>query len=191
MKFVCGIQARSTSTRLPGKTLMIIDGSPVWMFSYTTCKSVFKNVVMLVPENDLKQIESCEEHRVKYLTGDELNPLNRYVNLAFHNLDSDYVVRCTSDCAVLDRFVLQAMVKIAKSTYEFDLITNSPGCCDGHDVEIIKTSALLKLQSETDEHVTSLIRKDPRKCLIVQPKLSIDTLEDFELCKEIIEKERE
>jgi spore coat polysaccharide biosynthesis protein SpsF len=193
------IQARSTSTRLPGKIFKeLAPGVTVLDQCYQTCHSICATTI-LVPNNDLQAKEYCTAHKYPFLDGPLNNVLTRYME-AIDKLNCDYAVRITSDCPLIpvaQLFYMMAQVQ----QFKIDFCSNLP-TVDGFDIDILSFRAWHWLhknaKSDVDrEHVTSYLRApehlkefikagmsymnyvDPVSVLPTIPKLSIDTEQDL------------
>lgn len=200
------VQARSTSTRFPGKIFELIGNRQVLERVMDTCVHASKyinnmtaqtgrvcDVAIVTPTGD-RLIEQYS--RYKIIEGSESDVLSRYLKAAAE-LKSDYVVRITSDCPFVPSFTITSAVNFSIKE-RLDFVTNadpryrtSP---DGYDVEVISKRLLEWLgenakKPEHREHVTSyLVEAMPpwaKKADIIGfadfsgVKLSIDTPEDL------------
>jgi spore coat polysaccharide biosynthesis protein SpsF len=209
------IQARSTSSRFPGKiferignkqilqhVLDACDNCAAYINKYSHSHGLVCGVAIAVPENDM-----LIPHYSKYkiIEGSESDVLGRYVTAA-EQLESDYVVRITSDCPFIPPYIISKAINFGvKENYDF--ITNadprfrtSP---DGHDCEVMSRRLLVWLgenakKPEHREHVTNyLLEQMPawaKKVDIIgfadfsSIKLSVDTREDLERLTAMYEK---
>lgn len=176
-----GIQARSTSTRLPNKVTELVGGKMVIDHVIDACKNAAEyinrysytnkttvGVYVLVPRGDpLKQILSSMEERV--IEGSETDVLSRYVNLQ-KETNSQFIVRITADCPLVPPFLIFKCINVAiKNGYDYvtnagDLPETLRLTPDGYDAEVLSSRALEYLDKKADkpefrEHVTSLLRK--------------------------------
>lgn len=172
MKILIGIQARSTSRRLKGKSSMEFgDASVVGtvMLQAIRVAEWFQgsghdvSVVMLVPFDD--PLKKQFEKRYTIFEGPEDDVLLRYYQ-ACKEYDADYVVRLTGDCVWHSSHVISKCLRAALK-HDADYCSNVlvRTFMEGLDVEVIKTSWVYKLHenevSELDafdrEHVTTRI----------------------------------
>lgn len=172
------------------------------------------NVIVAIPENDVKLKEHLEEKNIPYFSGYEFNVLKRYYDCAcFLGLkDSDKIMRITGDCPFTDLEQAYYLFQIAKKKDKLDFISNCfppRRCIDGEDVEIMSFNILKWLYygggyelSESDrEHVTSYVYNNYDSLSIWHGfkiakyiskddnshiKTSIDTMEDYERVKSAI-----
>lgn len=201
------IQARSTSTRFPGKIYERIGNKPIlqhvldacynssnYINAYTGRHGIVCGVALAVPTND-DLIKPYSNHII--IQGPENDVLTRY-KMASERLNSDYIVRITSDCPFIPPFIISKAISIAVKE-KLDFLTNadprfrtSP---DGHDCEVMSRKLLDWLDTnakdeKSREHVTSYLQDNlpdwAQKADIIgftdlsQIKLSVDTREDLD-----------
>lgn len=212
MRVIIAIQARSTSSRLPGKVTKKLFNKPLlsWVLNacfdsatYITKNSYGKTrplVVLLCPKGDplLEQY-----NKIMSVEGPEEDVLTRYV-MAAKKFRADYICRITSDCPFLTGWLITNHIfKCTNASLDYlsnvdeDVRTEA----DGRDIEVFSKRALDWLDTnaktpEEREHVTVKLRRDkPRElrrghCLnrldMTDLKISIDTAEDFERAEERI-----
>lgn len=201
------IQARSTSSRFPGKIFERIGNKQILQHvldacyncaSYINARSnqhgLLCGVALAVPTNDML-IPQYNRHVI--IEGSESDVLSRYVEAA-KVLKSDFVVRITSDCPLVPPYIISKAINLACSA-NLDFVTNADPrfrtAPDGHDCEVMSKRLLEWLgenasRPEHREHVTSLlVERMPawaKKVDIIgfadfsSVKLSIDTREDLE-----------
>ncbi len=201
------IQARSTSTRFPGKIFEKIGAKQIlqhvldacynsssYINTYTNRHGILCNVALAVPFNDAL-IGQYSKHNI--IQGPEHDVLRRYA-VANEKLQSEYVVRITSDCPFIPPYIISKAINIAVSD-GLDYLTNADPryrtAPDGHDVEVLSKKLLSWLDqtatNESDrEHVTTFLQDHipswARKADIIgfadlrDVKLSVDTKEDLE-----------
>lgn len=166
MNIVTIIQARMTSTRLPGKVMMDLGGKPLLQFMLERVKKsklINKIVVAMPDEIASNPIENlCNELNIGTAKGDELDVLSRFVKAAKEH-DADVVIRLCSDCPLIDPELIDTTIQTFLDG-DFDYLNNvqKRSYPDGLDVEIFTANALYKANIEaTDpkhrEHVTTYI----------------------------------
>lgn len=170
MKITAIIQARMTSTRLPGKVLMDLNGVPMLrqVIARVDAAGTIDQIVVATTVNatDDAVAEYCEANGIHFFRGSESDVLDRYYQAARH-FGADIVVRLTADCPLLDPLVIDRVVRAFLSG-EYDYVSNTIDVSypDGLDTEVFSFPALerawreAKLTSER-EHVTSYIWKHP------------------------------
>jgi spore coat polysaccharide biosynthesis protein SpsF len=164
------IQARMGSTRLPGKVMKKLEGKSVLAHVIERVKqsNLIDEIIIAttVLDRDNIIVEEAKNCDVKFYRGSEENVLSRYYHSAKEN-NLDTVVRITSDCPLIDPFVIDEIIKTYKGeTYK--LVTNAGPNLEnrtyprGLDVEVFSFSVLEeafeKAKKEYQlEHVTPYI----------------------------------
>jgi spore coat polysaccharide biosynthesis protein SpsF (cytidylyltransferase family) len=208
-KVLIAVQARSGSTRLPGKWKILINGVSVMDRVISAVQSsanymnngrgdIHAQTCLVVPFGD--EIAKKHGHNITVFEGPEADVLRRYYDAA-NSMKCDYIVRITGDCPMLPAPVITDHVSCAVR-HEIDYLTNAREdtrlAPDGHDVEVISRKLLDWCQqnaftSDDREHVTTLIKRSPPKWADTSNfggwvddshlKLSIDTQEDVEFVR--------
>lgn len=184
---ICAIiQARMGSTRLPGKVMMDLCGSHVLEHVVSRLeRSKFIDKIIIattLDSNNQPIIDFCQKNNVSYYVGSEDDVLDRYYKTAIDNnmKDDDIVIRITSDCPLIDPFVVDKVIEEHISNNN-DYTTNVIECTypDGLDCEVFNFSVLkdtwvnANLSSQR-EHVTLYIRDNPDKFKLGNVKNDID-----------------
>jgi len=204
MKISAIIQARMTSTRLPGKVLMNIGGkSMVWhVVNRLKHSKKLDDIILAIPDtkkNDILE-KFAKDSKVKYFRGSEEDVLSRYYETA-KKFKCDVIVRITSDCPLIDPKIVDLLIEKYLSSnvdYTKALMTTFPR---GLDVEVFDFKALKKAYRKAKEpyqreHVTPYIYENTKifKVGFVSAKgnlkhpevrLVVDTKEDLKLVREI------
>lgn len=183
MKTVIGIQARSTSTRLPGKCLMRLGSRPMWVWSYDECLKTGYDTYMLLDSSDKVMISSVSMYTENIILSSE--PLYRYRYLQ-QLTKSDYVVRVTADCPLANNYIIQDMINMCTSR----LIPFMYNELDGMDVQVIDKGILHDDNLTNEEHVVDM-DKIKIKGLYHSYKmnLSVDTIIQFDYIAKLVEGE--
>ncbi len=203
------VQARMTSTRLPGKVLMPILGRPMLHYQLERMRRATRLdrivVATTVNATDDPIVAFCKAEGVDVTRGSEADVLSRYVGAA-QSFNAATVVRVTSDCPLMDPQLLDdAVARFGSPTQgavRSDYLSNmlEPSFPYGLAVEVMTSAALYAAGSEARdpqerEHVTPFIYWRPQRfkleSITMQPDLSacrwtVDTPEDFELVSRII-----
>jgi len=166
MKVVAIVQARMSSSRLPGKVLLPLAGKPVLAHvvgRLQSCKSLDDIVLATSIEHQDDAIEQwCSANRVDCFRGSLNDVLDRYYQAAKH-YKADVIVRITADCPLIDPMIVDEVVEgfLAGNFDAYSLAGEFP---DGLDCQVFAYSAieqawrLAKLPSER-EHVGPYIEK--------------------------------
>ncbi len=195
------IQARSTSTRFPGKAMALLAGHPLIRHVYDRCGVIHASRAFVIPDGDPIR-EYLRENHIQFYEGSERDVLARYYHAA-KSLDLQWVIRVTGDCPLISPAQIAIVYQMGLST-KADFITNCLNeSSDGHEVEYISVRLLEKCfneaQSDADrEHVTTWIKRNWDKLvaekftlgsyvepMAIPPKMSVDTPEDLESVKAI------
>lgn len=205
MNTVIIVQARMTSTRLPGKVLKEILGKPLleYQIERLRCIPSVDEIVIATTTNDTDQpiVDLCERLSVSYFRGSEEDVLARYYGAAVA-YKADVVVRITADCPVIDPKVCDEIISYYLEHHnEYDYVRLEK-CPRGLDTEVVSFKVLAECFKEATEqpdreHVTPFIyRRHSEQYRIKYMNFSedlshyrwtVDTSEDFKLIKNIIE----
>ena len=173
MKVLIFVQARLNSTRLPGKILYTLGQSAECSLSLIVKrlrkKWASNNISILTTVNTCDEAISdlATQLQVNSHRGEEEDVLLRYYK-ASQLIDSDLIVRITSDCPLIDPSEIERVLDSHLSLNNCDYSTNSfsgSTIVDGFDVEVFTPQALERaneyacLPSER-EHVTFFFKSD-------------------------------
>ena len=204
-----GIQARSTSVRLPRKVFELIDGTPMlthvinsvkktvyYLNGYENKKRTMVSWALLIPVGDDIRLHFSGPD-TKILEGPEYDVLTRYWMLG-EATNADFICRITSDCPMIPPYLIQKHIKLAVMN-SYDYVSNVDETVrttlDGFDCEVMSRRMLLwahenAKDKEEREHVTLAIRRHPPVWAKVGHvvghvdlsgmKISVDTFEDLE-----------
>lgn len=199
------IQARMTSTRLPGKVMMELAGRPMLWHVVERVRAAKRldSVVLAITTNadDEALASLADEMNCKYFRGDENDVLARYLGAAAEN-HLDLIVRVTSDCPLIDPSTIDSLVgSHISSGADYSSNTLQRTYPRGLDVEIFSACLLKEIdrvatQTFEREHVTPAFYKNPDRFelnnLEAPPELArpdfrlcVDTAEDFRLISKI------
>lgn len=169
VKTVLITQARSGSTRLPGKVLKEIGGKSllqIHLERLKKCKTISEIIVATtIKEEDQVIYDKAIEWGFSASRGSESDVLDRFYQ-SVKDKKADWIVRVTSDCPLIDPVLVDKVIDfVCNNNKDYGaniLVENFP---DGQDIEVFKFSALesawknAKLVSER-EHVTPYIRNN-------------------------------
>ncbi|MCA9675500.1 MAG: glycosyltransferase family protein [Myxococcales bacterium] len=142
------VQARTGSTRLPGKVLHEVAGAPVLerMLARVLAARRPTEVVLattVAPADDAIR-EVGERVDVPVVSGHPTDLLDRH-HLAARQLRADVVVKIPSDCPLIDPAAIDRVIGAFLAAPErFDYLSNlhPPTWPDGNDVEVMTFDAL-------------------------------------------------
>jgi spore coat polysaccharide biosynthesis protein SpsF len=187
MKIVTVIQARTLSTRFPGKVLKLLAGEPVLirMVERVKASKLSGNIVVATTTNkaDDEIEEICMEENINCFRGDPLDLLDRHYKTGL-KFGADAVVKIPSDCPLIDPKIIDKVISyyIANSDrYNYVSNLHPPSYPDGNDVEVIQMSTLFTAWKEANkdferEHTTPFIWERPERFRIgnVQWETGVD-----------------
>lgn len=120
MKRVIIVQARMTSTRLPGKVLMDLAGQPMLVQQLRRLKRCLlaDEIVVATTTNgaDDPVVTLADAEGVRWFRGSEHDVLSRYVGAARES-NADVIVRITADCPLIDPGVTDRVIQELQSNY--------------------------------------------------------------------------
>jgi spore coat polysaccharide biosynthesis protein SpsF len=203
MKTVVIVQARMTSTRLPGKVLKPVLGKPLLEYQLERLKRIRSadTIVIATTTNETDQpiVELCERLGIPCYRGPEDDVLARYYGAAVEQ-KAEVVVRVTSDCPVIDPDICDQVIRhYVKNRYTVDYV-RMEGFPRGLDTEVFSFQTLEKSfhgakKRPEREHVTPYIYRHPELFQVEYfnspedrsyHRWTVDTPEDFELVRRII-----
>ena len=150
MRVIAIIQARMSSTRLPGKVLMPLAGQPVLghvVERIRACQTIADVVVATSSDATDDDIEAwCKSVGVSCYRGSLNDVLDRYYQAGLLHA-ADAVVRITADCPAIDPTIVDEVVHgYLAGGYEFyGLAGEFP---DGLDCTVFAFSALARAWRE-------------------------------------------
>lgn len=204
LKVTAIIQARMSSSRLPGKVLFDLAGRPIiWHIvdRLKQCKNVGDIIVATSNlSSDDSLVKYCTDNQIKYFRGSLNNVLSRYTDL-INIYKSKYFVRVTGDCPLISPNYIDNQIRIL-DLYNADLIWlfKNVNLLEGQAVyssnllEKVKKNATSK---EDLEHVGGVyISNNPEKFRIIgidppsklvelKYRFSVDENADYEFMKYI------
>ena len=168
MKIIAVTQARSGSTRLPGKVLLPVADTTLLGLHLRRIAASERIDELIVATTtapaDAAIVELADAAGVRSFRGSEEDVLDRFYQ-AVRQHTPDYMVRLTSDCPLIDAALIDAVIDFTVSQ-QLDYASNvfDPSYPDGQDVEVFTFAALERAWTEARlaserEHVTPYIHK--------------------------------
>ncbi|MFI5219121.1 MAG: cytidylyltransferase domain-containing protein [Bacteroidia bacterium] len=198
-------QARTTSTRLPGKVLLEVNGKT--LLQHHIERLAWSNLPMYVAttvnKTDDSISEFCKNAGIDYFRGDEKNVLSRFYLCALH-FRLDVIVRVTSDCPLIDGGLISKAMQQYLAWNDMNIYYSN--CLQrtfprGFDFEIFSFSALDDAYQNAKEpydleHVTPFINHNKSEKIQLKHflndtdesrfNISVDTSGDFDRVKKLI-----
>jgi spore coat polysaccharide biosynthesis protein SpsF (cytidylyltransferase family) len=210
MRTVALIQARMGSTRLPGKVLAPLAGTPLLALVIERTAAAPGLDAIAVATSDLARDDVvaavAEEAGVDVVRGSEQDVLDRFHGGA-ERLGADVLVRITADCPLVDGELIGRVIDLrARNRLDYAAIPTGglPGIrCfpDGLDCEVFTAAALaIAWREATDpydrEHVSPLIKRDARFARayleadtdLAAERWTVDHPEDLEFVRAVVER---
>jgi spore coat polysaccharide biosynthesis protein SpsF len=202
---VAVVQARMSSTRLPGKVLLRTCGKPLLQHMIERvqrCTQIDQLVVATSSDASDDPLQAlCNSLGVPCHRGSLDDVLDRFMG-AVQSLAPGWVVRLTGDCPLIDPDVIAKVVNSAREP-GVDYASNAlnPTFPDGLDVECMRAEVLEQAWREARkpserEHVTPFIHTQPERFALRQvrhdPDLSalrwtVDEASDFVFVSQVFE----
>lgn len=200
------VQARMSSSRLPGKVLRDLGGRPVlaWLLEGLAQVGELDAVVVSTSTEDQDDpvAEFCAREQVAVHRGSLEDVAGRMLAAA-QEAGLDALVRVNGDSPLLDPALVRHGVGLFRASVA-DVVSNvypRRSFPVGQSVEVLRTGALAEahasMESEDDrEHVTPLFYREPERFRIVGfadevdssgESLAIDTAEDLEALAALVQ----
>ena len=207
-RVVAIIQARMSSTRLPGKVLLDLGGQPVlerMIERVKQAKTVSETVVATTTDSsDDPIVTLCEQLGIPVFRGSLPDVLDRYYQCA-RQFGADIIVRLTGDCPLIDPVLIDQVIdELLKQGADFSCNRLPPPYTRsypiGLDVEActfaaLETAWLAAKDKHDREHVMPYLYEVPGRFKVTQlqnevdygaMRWTLDTPEDLALLKEVI-----
>ena len=204
MKIIAITQARTGSTRFPNKIMNKIEGKTLLDIHVNRIKKAKKNNLIIIAttkkkDDDIIELEA-NNLGVHCYRGDEDDVLDRFYQAAkSHN--PDYVVRLTSDCPLIDPFLIDEIIEATiNSNVDYCSNTLIESYPDGQDVEVFSFNSLKKAWEESvlisdREHVTPYMKRNFKVLNIHsnnmkfnKVRMTVDEPNDFFVIKRLADK---
>jgi spore coat polysaccharide biosynthesis protein SpsF len=206
-RIVASIEARMTSSRLPGKVLMEASGKPMLeiMIERVKRSQMIHDLVIATTTNsdDDPIIELCNKMKVKYHRGSEPDVLKRVLD-AHRMMGSDIIVELTGDCPLMDPKVIDKTIKLfleGQPILDCAVSVQVPKRLipDGMDVEVFRFRDLEEIEKKISdpyvrEHVSPYFYQSGKYKFEslklpeawIRPyflRITLDTIDDYKLIK--------
>lgn len=202
------IQARTGSTRLPGKVMKELCGKTVLAHDIERVSQakLADEIIIATTTHDSDDVivQEAEHLGVKVFRGSEDDVLSRYY-FAAKEAGADVVARITSDCPLIDPVILDDVIRVFLDG-SYDIVTNAgndlskrtfPRGLDAEvfSFEMLETAHLKAVETYQREHVTPYIYENAKSVFYYQNDVdysryrwTLDTEEDWQLISEIYQR---
>jgi spore coat polysaccharide biosynthesis protein SpsF len=209
MKVTLVIQARTGSSRLPGKVVMSAAGAPLLQrMVERVCAARTPSEVVIATTELVVDDPICELARtagVRCVRGHATDCLDRHVTAA-RATAADIVVKIPSDCPLIDPDTVDRVISAFLAETDVDYVSNlhPPTWPDGFDVEVMTRGALETAWREATrpldrEHTTPFLWDNPERFLTrnvvwetgldysASHRLTLDYAEDFVVIRTVFD----
>lgn len=200
------VQARMTSTRLPGKVLMPVLGKPLLAYQLERlqrCEKVDQIwIATTTNATDEPVVALAAAFSIPVYRGSEADVLSRYADAA-QQAQASTIVRVTADCPLIDPGVIDQVIARFQQSDAPDYASNTLARTypRGLDVEVFSAQGLAMAHAEATEpshreHVTPFFYTQSERFRLANVesgqdwghyRWTVDTPEDFELVRRILE----
>jgi spore coat polysaccharide biosynthesis protein SpsF len=183
MKIAAIIQARMSSTRLPGKVLMDLGGETVLARVVRRLRraTLIDGIVVATTNSaaDNSVVRECRHLSVRVFRGEEHDVLDRYYHAA-QCIPAEGIVRITSDCPLIDPEITDNTIRSfleRRPDYASNALQRTYP--RGLDTEVMTREALARAWREARlsyqrAHVTPYIYENPDRFYILPVKGEVD-----------------
>jgi len=208
-RVVLTIEARMTSSRLPGKVLLPAGGKPMLQILIERVKlsKYVDDIVVATTTNEADEpiISLCKNINIKYFRGSENNVLKR-VCAAAQYANAEIIVEITGDDILQDPELIDHALTTFGDNYPIHRYVANTGAMPwGFDIKVFGASELYEINNDNPdeldrEHVSySFYRKESKgkynpyfiqyRGELNRPelRLTLDYEEDYELIKAVYE----
>ncbi len=199
------LQARMSSTRLPGKVMKPILGEPMLsrqIDRIRNCKKIDRLIVATSEDASDNAIEDfCRSRNIECFRGSLNDVLDRFYQAALKYRPS-HVLRLTGDCPLLDPLIVDGLITFYETGhYDYASNTIPHTFPDGLDAEIFSVAALARAWKEavvpySREHVTPYLYGNPQIFKLgsyrgvtdlSSYRWTVDTEKDYAFVKKVFE----
>ena len=154
MKIFAIVEARMTSSRLPGKVLLEADGKPMLEHLINRLKSIklLTGIVLATTTNQDDDVleRFSKKHEIELYRGSEDDVMMRVIEAA-ESVKADIVVEITGDCPVIDPQIVEQTIRTFKvNNADYVSNNNIKSYPDGMDTQVFWLDTLKKSASMTD-----------------------------------------
>jgi spore coat polysaccharide biosynthesis protein SpsF len=203
MRRVVVVQARMTSTRLPGKVLMDLAGAPMLereLERLARCRLADEILLALTTNADDDPLVALADRLgLRWHRGSEHDVLSRYLGAA-REAEADLVVRVTSDCPLIDPEEVDTVIEALDPQADYAanvLVRRLPRGLDAEALwrDTLERTARMATSTPAREHVTWFIHSERPDLFVTRSvarpynaadlRWTVDTPEDLELARRL------
>lgn len=168
-RIIATIEARMTSTRLPGKVLLPILNKPALlrMIERVRYSKFIDSVVVATTHNDSDDpiVAICRDNEIPYFRGSENDVLDRVLKTG-KIFQAEVLVELTGDCPLIDPDHIDTVIEnLLSGDFDYSSNIETRSFPDGFDVQAFWLKTLEKVDQLTDDpidrvHVTYYILRN-------------------------------
>lgn len=201
------VAARTSSSRLPSKALLPLQGLPMIVFLLRRVRGAKLGKVVVATTTttaDDRLAEIVLAERIPVFRGSEDDVVERYVGAA-RQFGFDVVARLTADCPFVDAELTDWCLARTAEFDRFDLATTKGRFPVGLDVEVYRAERMAALDSsgrlnaEEREHLTLHLYNNsdefavrriapPNDWAVTDRHFTVDTQADYDDARDLVEK---
>ena len=209
-KVVIVVQARMSSSRLPGKVMLPVLGKSILFRMIERLRMISRKAQIIIATTDDKNDDIIEQEawqmNIACYRGSLNNLLDRHYRAGLQ-LNADLVLKIPSDCPLIDPQIIDKVLRFYfDHAGEYDYVSNLHPATfpDGNDVEILTMDCLERTWKEARrpfelEHTTPYIWEHPGKFRIgnvtmekgsdysMSHRFTIDYEADYQFIKRVFE----
>jgi spore coat polysaccharide biosynthesis protein SpsF len=209
-KAVIVVQARMSSSRLPGKVMLPILGKSLLYRMVERLQMINHEATIIIATSNEQEddviVQEALEMNIACYRGNLNNLLDRHYQAA-KQVDATIVVKIPSDCPLIDPHIIDQVFDFYEANpSHYDYVSNLHPATfpDGNDVEIMTMPCLEKTWKQARrplelEHTTPYIWENPEKFSIgnvlwetgddysMSHRFTIDYEEDYQFVKRVFE----
>ncbi len=185
MKKIAIIQARMLSSRLRGKSLMSVNGTPLLYRVIQSVKDtgIFDEIVVAttryVADDPIESVVKAFDSNIKVIRGDSENVLKRFVQSVEGFEENDIIARFTADNPIYNRDISRKVYQIfSENNADYTYIEGlSPLAPEFVRIGTLREIGKLAVSDFDKEHVTPYIRKNFTNYKIIKLDKDWDVLQ--------------
>ena len=201
---LCVVQARTGSTRLPGKVLADLGGRPLLRFMLDRLSDLHVDELVIATstlDRDDAVVDIAFDAGRQVVRGSELDVLDRFAG-ALATYPADHVIRLTADCPLADPVLIEAVLARhldRGADYTSNVFPRT--FPRGLDCEVMTAAALRTAHAEAvepaeREHVTPFLYRRPERFALANMRndvvlghegWTVDTPEDLAFVRSVVD----
>ena len=206
-RIIASVEARMTSSRLPGKVLLPANGNPMLYHLIRRLKQVpsLNGIVLATTTNSTDDVlvDFAKQNDIDVFRGSEDDVMTRVIGAGEH-ARADIIVEITGDCPIIDPHIVEQTIRMfLNNSCDYTSNAHIKSYPVGMDTQVFRLATLKKSAAMTNdrldhEHVTLHIRNHPeifRPVYLLAPDnlhwpqlgLTLDEPADYQLLKKVIE----